>query len=107
MCVPLRDCLTIDASERFFNPVVTRVTERLLTNRIIGLICPFLPPRDLYKCPPIRKMDGRGGGDRKLNLLSQVLSCQRRSTAALLPIGVKWGQVLRPTSTRGQTGLVR
>jgi len=56
--------LTIDASERFFNPVVTRVTERLLTNRIIGLICPFLPPRDLYKCPPIRKMDGRGGGDR-------------------------------------------
>jgi hypothetical protein len=29
-------------------------------------------------------------GDRKLNLLSQVLSCQRRSTSALLPIVVKW-----------------
>src|SRR5882724_1590957 len=43
---------------------------------------------------------GRGGGDRKLNLLSQALSCQRRSTAALLPIGVKWCQVLRPTKRR-------
>jgi hypothetical protein len=50
-------------------------------------------------------MVGRGGGDRKLNLLSQVLSCQRRSTAALLPIGVKWCQVLGPTSTRGQVAL--
>ena len=36
---------------------------------------------------------GRGGGDRKLNPLSQVLSCQRRSTAALFPIGVKWCQI--------------
>ena len=43
---------------------------------------------------PLRMMEfGRGGGDRKLNLLSQVLSCQRRSTAALLPIGVKWCQM--------------
>src|SRR2546430_3790486 len=33
-------------------------------NRIIGLICPFLPPRVFVKCPSIRKMDGRGGGDR-------------------------------------------
>jgi hypothetical protein len=40
----------------------------------------------------IGKKFGRGGGDRKLNLLSQVLNCQRRSTAALLPIGVKWCQ---------------
>jgi hypothetical protein len=36
----------------------------------------------------------KGGGDRKLNLLLQVLS-QRRSTAALLPIGVKWCQFRR------------
>jgi hypothetical protein len=35
----------------------------------------------------------KGGRDRKLNPLSQVLSCQRRSTAALLPIGVKWCQI--------------
>jgi len=33
-------------------------------NRIIGLICPFLPPRVFVKCPSVRKMDGRGGGDR-------------------------------------------
>jgi hypothetical protein len=39
---------------------------------------------------------GRGGGDRKLKSLSQVLSCQRRSTAALLPIGVKWCQDVCP-----------
>src|SRR6266851_3918579 len=70
-------------------------------NRIIDLICPFLPPRVFVKCPSIRKMNGRGGGDRKLNLLSQVLSCQRRSSAALLPIGVKWCQVSRPTRTGG------
>jgi hypothetical protein len=34
------------------------------TNRIIGLICPFLPPRVFVKCPSISKMVGRGGGDR-------------------------------------------
>src|SRR6266851_636195 len=39
-----------------------------------------------------RSAFGRGGGVRKLHLLSQVLSCQRRSTAALPPIGVKWCQ---------------
>jgi hypothetical protein len=33
-------------------------------NRIISLICPFLPPRVSVKCPSIRKMVGRGGGDR-------------------------------------------
>jgi len=43
---------------------------------------------------------GRGGGDRKLNPLSQVLSCQRRSTAALLPIGVKWCQIPRTAHDR-------
>jgi hypothetical protein len=32
-------------------------------------------------------LQDRGGGDRKLDLLSQVLSCQRRSATALLPIG--------------------
>ena len=36
---------------------------------------------------------GRGGRDRKLHPLSQVLNHQRRSTAALLPIGVKWCQI--------------
>jgi hypothetical protein len=43
--------------------------------------------------PPLRVVD-RGGGDRKLNLLFQVLICQRRSAAALHPIGVKWCQNL-------------
>src|ERR1700686_3411495 len=33
-------------------------------NRTNGLICPFLPPRLFVKSPSIRKMDGRGGGDR-------------------------------------------
>jgi hypothetical protein len=37
-------------------------------NRIIGLICPFLPPRVFVKCPSIRKMVGRGGGDRTHDL---------------------------------------
>ena len=32
-------------------------------NRIIGLICPFFAPRIFVKCPSIKKMDGRGGGD--------------------------------------------
>jgi len=36
-------------------------------SRIIGLICPFLPLRVSVKCPLIRKMDGRGGGDRTKN----------------------------------------
>ena len=61
-------------------------------NRTVGLICPFLPPRVFVKCPATRKMDGRGGGDRKFIPIKQVLSCQRRSTTALLPIGVKWCQ---------------
>ena len=46
-------------------PVVTRAAENFRSNRIIGLICPFLPPRVFVKCPSIMKMDGRGGGDRK------------------------------------------
>ena len=69
------------------NPVVTRAAENLMhKKRIIGLIRPFLPPSESAKCPSIGRMDGRGGGDRKLNLLSQVLSCQRRSAAALLQL---------------------
>ena len=36
---------------------------------------------------------GRGGGDRNSISPSQVLSCQRRSTAALPSIGVKWCQI--------------
>jgi len=48
----------------FANPDVTRAAEKETQNRIIGLICPFLPPRVFVKCPSIRKMDGRGGGDR-------------------------------------------
>jgi hypothetical protein len=46
------------------DPAVTRATEKETQNRIIGLICPFLPPRVFVKCPSIRKMDGRSGGDR-------------------------------------------
>ncbi len=33
-------------------------------NRIIGLICPFLPLLESPKSQSIRKMIGRGGGDR-------------------------------------------
>jgi hypothetical protein len=36
------------------NPVVTRAAECQHTNRIIGFICPFLPPRIFVKCPLIR-----------------------------------------------------
>jgi hypothetical protein len=46
------------------NPAVTRAAKKK-QNRIIGLICPFLPPRVFIKYPAIRKIDGRGGGDRK------------------------------------------
>jgi len=42
--------------EGLTNPVVTHAAENQRTNRIIGLICPFLPPRESPKCPPIRKM---------------------------------------------------
>jgi len=48
-------------------PVVTRAAEKETQNRTIGPICPFLPPRVFVKCPSIRKMDGRGGGDRTQN----------------------------------------
>jgi len=48
----------------FANPDVTRAAEKETQNRIIGHL-PFLPPRVFVKCPSIRKMDGRGGGDRK------------------------------------------
>ena len=41
-------------------------------NPIIGLICAFLPPRVSVKCPSIRKMDGRGGGDRKDKLANKA-----------------------------------
>ena len=34
-----------------------------LCRRIVGLICPFLPP-PVFVEYPIRKIDGRGGGDR-------------------------------------------
>ena len=46
------------------SPVPLKKTQ----NRIIGLICPFLPPHIFGKCPPVRKMDGRGGGDRTHDL---------------------------------------
>jgi len=45
-------------------PVVTRAAEKSRTNRIIGVICPLLPPRVFAKYLPISKMIGRGGGDR-------------------------------------------
>jgi hypothetical protein len=38
------------------------------TNRIIEVICPLLPPRVFVKSRPIRKMVGRGGGDRTHDL---------------------------------------
>jgi hypothetical protein len=41
-------------------------------NRIIGLISPFLPPRVFLKCPSIRAMDGRGGGDRTKSAIEIV-----------------------------------
>jgi hypothetical protein len=50
------------------NPVVTRAAENYRTNRIMELICPFLPPRVFAKCLPIRRMVGRGGGDRTHDL---------------------------------------
>jgi hypothetical protein len=37
-------------------------------NRTTGLICPFLPPRIVVKSQPIKKMVGRGGGDRTHDL---------------------------------------
>src|SRR5216684_5553494 len=46
------------------NPVVTRAARTSRTNRIIEVICPLLPPRVFVKSRPIRKMVGRGGGDR-------------------------------------------
>jgi hypothetical protein len=55
-----------------------------------------LPTRDRLRKNPSCNDRSHGlvdRGDRKLNPLSQVLSCQRRSTAALLPIGVKWCQI--------------
>jgi uncharacterized protein DUF4372 len=71
------------------NPGVTRAAEKKHRTGSSALSALFLPPRAFAKYPSIRKMAGRGGGDRKLHLLSQVLSCQKRSTAPLLPIGVK------------------
>ncbi|OLD80258.1 MAG: hypothetical protein AUF67_12900 [Acidobacteria bacterium 13_1_20CM_58_21] len=46
--------------------------EKKNANRIIGLICPFLPPRVFVKCPSVRKMDGRGGGDRTKSGIEDV-----------------------------------
>src|ERR1700752_5509543 len=46
---------------------VTRAAENSRTNRIIGVICPLLPPRVFAKSRPVRKMVGRGGGDRTKN----------------------------------------
>lgn len=48
------------------DPVATRAAE-IHTNRIIGVICPFLPPRVCANCLPIR-MIGRGGEDRTHDL---------------------------------------
>jgi hypothetical protein len=54
-------CLTLKLARR---PVVTRAAKKETQNRVIRLICPFLPPRVFAKCLPIRTMVGRGGGDR-------------------------------------------
>jgi hypothetical protein len=70
----------------FANPDVTRAAEKETQNRIIGLICPFLPPRVFVKCPSIRKMDGRGGGDRNCISKKQVLTCL--SSSRYIDIGM-------------------
>jgi len=74
------------------NPVVTRAAENQFKNRTIELICSFLPPRVFVKCPAIRKMDGRGGGDRTLSTqppksLNQFTREHR--------FGATWGQKVR------------
>jgi hypothetical protein len=75
---------------------------REANSKVVNLVLPAQVAREL-NAPlsslanlqlTVRKGNiGRGGGDRKLNLLSQVLSCQRRSTAALFSIGVRWCQI--------------
>jgi len=52
------------------------------------IICPFLPPHDLNKCPPIRKMDDRGGGDRKDKLLNKAFT----PYALQLPLLSNWNK---------------
>src|SRR6266478_2141819 len=73
-----------------------RLRELSLCNRVCGTRYAGNWPEKAFRTWDF----GRGGGDRKLNPLSQVLSCQRRSTAALLPIGVKWCQIPRTAHDR-------
>jgi hypothetical protein len=71
------------------NPAVTRAAENSCTNRIIGVICPLLPPRVFAKFLPIRKMVGRGGGDRNCIPHFQVLLAEGvtdRSSSQLLEL---------------------
>jgi hypothetical protein len=67
-------------------PVVTRAAAKKYKNRIIRLICPFLPPRIFVKCPSIRKMDGRGGGDRTTPFCAIVVQCSFQMTAYRFPV---------------------
>jgi len=66
--------------EKLENPAVTHAAENSCTNRIIGVICPFLPPRVFAKCLPIRRMVGRGGGDRTIGAIeaAQVADSAKR-----------------------------
>ena len=51
----------VKSSRIRLSPVPLKLTDQ---NRINGLICPLLPPREFVKSRPVRKMVGRGGGDR-------------------------------------------
>jgi hypothetical protein len=64
-------------------PVVTRAIENSYANRMIGVICPFLPLAFFAKFLPISRMIGRGGhyrpiAARFLGVVSVVGSMMRR-----------------------------
>ena len=73
-------------------------------NGIIGLICPFLPPHNLDKCPPIRKMDDRGGGDRKDKLLNKAFTLYALQLR-LLSNWNKWNKVQYQLRSEARKGL--
>jgi hypothetical protein len=59
-------------------PVVTPAAEKYTHDRITGLICVFLPARVFARCLPIKRMVGRGGGDRTRVRILGKLSVQVR-----------------------------
>src|SRR6266851_3625163 len=54
------------------DPVVTRAAENLAHEPDHWPYLPLFAPRVFVKSPSIRKMDGRGGGDRKYKLLNKA-----------------------------------